>query len=98
MLKKFSTFLLILVLTIQILPIQQMGSILFSNQLAEEIPHSIDIDTDFAKKGEFKSDYLSTPSFTICSSFIDFRINHHTPAEEIPQNYTSDIHVPPPNC
>ena len=98
MLKKFGTFFLILVLTIQILPVQQMGSMLFSNRLTEEIPHSIDLETDFAKKGEFKSDYLTTPSFALCSSFIDFTVNHLSKAEEIPQNHTGEIHIPPPNC
>ncbi|MEN9686361.1 MAG: hypothetical protein RLZZ28_2147 [Bacteroidota bacterium] len=98
MLKKFSVFFLLLVLTIQIIPVQQIGSVLFSNQLAEEVPHSADLDTDFVKKAGFKSDYLSTPSFTLCSSFIDYTFRHYLHADEIPQNHKSDIDAPPPNA
>jgi hypothetical protein len=98
--KKFCTYFLLLVLAIQILPIQQMGSLLFSNQFTEELPHSADTDIDKGcfKKADLKSDYLSTPSFSLNSAFIDFSFQHLYFADAIPQNHTGDIHVPPPNC
>lgn len=96
--KKFCTFFLLLVLSVQILPIQQMGNALFSNQFAEEIPHSLDVDKSFAKKSTFTSDYLSTLPLAISSVYIDFSFEHHFMSDAIPQNHTGDIHVPPPNC
>jgi hypothetical protein len=95
--KKLCTSFLLLVLSIQILPVQQMGNLLFSNTFTEEIPHSADLDKDFTKK-EFKSDYLSTPSLSIASAYIDFVFGHRFIADAIPQNHSGDIHVPPPNC
>ena len=95
--KKIYTLFLLLVLLIQMLPVQQMGSLLFSNQLTEELPHPEDPDKDFAKK-EFKSDYLSTTSASFISAYIDFSYNHRFMADVIPQNYSGEIHVPPPNC
>lgn len=96
--KKICPLFLLLVLAIQILPIRQMGRLLFSNQFTEEVPHSLDIEKDCCKKALLKSDYLSTPSFTLCSAFIDFSYGHPDFTDAIPQNYTDDIHVPPPNC
>lgn len=96
--KKLCTLFLLLVLGIQILPIQQMGRLLFSNTFTEEIPHSIDTDSDCCKKAIVKSDYISTPSFAFCSDYIDFALQHPHFTDAIPQNHTGDIHVPPPNC
>ncbi len=87
-----------MVLAIQILPIQQMGSMLFSNQFNEEIPHSMDVEKDASKQAFLKSDYLSTPSLVIASAFITAALQHRHFADAIPQNHTGDIHVPPPNC
>lgn len=96
--KRLCTYFLLLVLAIQILPIQQMGSLLFSNQFTEEIPHSVDMDKGCFKKAGIKSDYLPTPTFAITPVFIGFSFQHLHFADAIPQNHTGDIHVPPPNC
>ena len=96
--KKICTYFLLMVLAIQILPIQQMGSLLFINQFTEEMPHSVDIEKVCFKKADLKSDYLSTSSFSLSSAFIDFSFQHLYFADVIPQNHTGDIHVPPPNC
>ncbi len=95
--KKYYTLFLLTVLAIQILPIKQMGSLLFSNTFTEEIPHA-DIDKGCFKKAEIKSDYLYTASFTLGSAFIDFRSQHPHLSVAIPPNHTNEIHVPPPNC
>lgn len=96
--KKRCTLFLLLVLSVQMLPIQQMGNALFSNRFTEEIPHSFDVEKDFSKKATLTSDYLSTPSLAIGSAYIDFSSQHHFMADAIPQNHAGDIHVPPPNC
>lgn len=96
--KKICTLFLLLVLSIQMLPVQQMGNALFSNQFTEELPHSPDVDKDFSKKEMGKTDYLSTPLFAIGPNSINTSLPHHHMKDAIPQNHTGDIHVPPPNC
>ncbi len=97
--KKLYTLFLLTVLAIQILPIQQMGRMLFSNQFTEEIPHgSIDFDKDGCKKDVLKNDYLFTPAFSLGTAFISYTLWHPEMATAIPANHTGDIHVPPPNC
>jgi hypothetical protein len=87
-----------MVMAIQILPIQQMGRMLFSNQFTEEIPHSLDIEKSDFKKGNIKSDFLGTAPLAITVAFIELPSQHCYFADAIPKNYTDDIHVPPPNC
>ncbi len=96
--KKCGTLFLLLVLSIQALPIQQMGSLLFSNQFTEEIPHAMDVEKDSIKKADLKSDFLTPPSLTLISHFIECDFEHLYFATAIPQNHTDDIHVPPPNA
>ncbi len=96
--KKICTVFLLLVLAVQMLPVQQIGNALFSNLFTEEIPHSLDAEKDFSKKSVLTSDYLSTPVLLIGSVYINFSLQHYCMADAIPQNHAGDIHVPPPNC
>jgi hypothetical protein len=95
--KKIYTLFLLSVLAIQMLPIQQMGCLLFGNQFTEEIAHA-DIEKDCFKKVAFKSDYLYTPDFSLGAAFVEFNRQHPHLSIAIPANHTGDIHVPPPNC
>lgn len=98
MAKQFINIFLVLVFVIQILPIQQVGSLLFGYQLTEEVPHAFD---DCAKDGckcegqsEFVIDFCETitPHFTIISVLMkDLSV-------VFPHNHSTDIHTPPPNC
>lgn len=96
--EKICTLFLLLVLAIQILPIQQMGGLLFSNRFTEEIPHVHDTDSGFFKKAAIKNDYLSSTGCNIVSAFIVSAVQHLDFADAIPLNHADDIHVPPPNC
>lgn len=96
--KKLGTVFLLLVLAIQTLPIRQMGSLLYSNQFTEELPHSSNSEKNCLQKIDLKSDYLSTSPETPVSTFISSSHYHPGFADAIPQNYTGDIHVPPPNA
>lgn len=95
--QKCITLFLLLVLAIQVLPIRQMGSMLFSNQFTEEIPHSLAIEKDNFKKFAPSSDFLTTPFLNLGSQFLEYDYQHLNYADAIPHNYTDDIHVPPPN-
>ena len=95
--KLFSAFLLLVLIT-QMLPFRQIGSVLFSNQINEELPHSMDIDKGCFKKNVHYSDYLSAAPAAALSVYIDFSYSRHSIADRIPQNPAGEILVPPPNC
>lgn len=98
MAKKLCSLFLLLVLAIQVLPIRQMGSMLFGNQFTEELPHSFDTDKDCCKKETLKSDYITPTPLSVPASLIDLALHCPHFADAIPLNHTGDIHVPPPNC
>jgi hypothetical protein len=97
--KKLITYFLLLVMSIQILPVQQLGRMLFCNQFTEELPHQgLDTDKDGFNKGFDKGICLYTSGFHfgINSSNISSQYLHF--ADAIPLSHEVDIHVPPPNC
>lgn len=96
--KKICTYFLLLVLATQMLPVQQIGRILFSNQLNEELPHANETDNSPLSKWLLKSDFLSTQDLAFCNGSIPPSPKHLHIADAIPQNHAGDIHVPPPNC
>jgi hypothetical protein len=90
---------LLLVFAIQLLPLQQIGRMLYSNQLTEEVPDTVDYDfgKQVGKRMINFNEYLE-PHYEL--------IHHHFTSEDqafiithdaIPPNYAADIHVPPPN-
>lgn len=95
--KQFYTVFLLMVMTIQVLPIQQMGSLLFSYRFTEEIPHAAPIEKGNFQKAFLRSDYFST-SFEGVSSYIHANTRPLFFDDAIPPNHTSDILVPPPNA
>lgn len=96
--KKICTYFLLLVLGIQVLPVQQMGGLLFSNQFNEEIPHAQEADNGLFNKAVIKSDFLSAQFFAISSVCLLLATKNPLIADDIPQNHAGDILVPPPNC
>ncbi len=94
MMKKFISILCLLVLSIQILPVRQVGSLLSSNQITEELPHSFGVEKAVDLKFEtVGNDYLSGH---IMVSLLSK--NHHIDfASSIPDNHNGDIQTPPPN-
>lgn len=100
MTKKFINIFVLLVFTMQVLPVKQVGSLLFGNQIIEDIIQDVDDIDDLAKdacKIVSKSDFISaqfaciTPFFTASSLIL----------KEIlivfPHNHSTDIYSPPPN-
>ncbi len=98
-LKQAITFFCLLVLTIQLLPVQQLGRQLFNSQFTEELPHDADdAMKDVKGKLPFKTDFLiagdsAAFSFiqTAGSQYIHFAIS-------LPSFHTKDVHTPPPNA
>lgn len=96
--KKFATLFLLLVLSIQTLPVRQMGLALFSNQFTEELPHAFETGKDCCKKADCKSEFLSPLVLALNTDLINASALPQVAAVAIPLNHTGDIHVPPPNC
>jgi|KBSSwiStaDraftv2_1062776.scaffolds.fasta_scaffold359814_2 hypothetical protein len=96
----FINIVLMLVLGITILPIAQVGSLLYNNQLTEEKSNAE--DGGFGSSGK-KADFTEPAvlgtgwhvaglsSFFEASSYIHF-------AETLPPSHRGDIHSPPPNA
>lgn len=99
MTKKLINIFLILVLAIQILPVQQMGAALMNNQFTEEIPHTLDTSSsDQAKKLIAKSDFLDWDAPVANQLFIYISSSKPAIRVTIPVNHAFEILVPPPNC
>ena len=96
MTKKLIGIFLLIVLAIQVLPVMQVGALLCSNQLTEEVPHSV--EKSEIKKIESKSDFLLT-FFHIESIYLQTSTNNYLHySDDIPNNHSNDILVPPSNC
>ena len=85
-----------LVLATQMLPVKEIGSMLFGNQINEEIPHSLDMGKETPVKLIFKSDsFINQLGENI---FLAGNINEYVHfASLLPHNHASEIHTPPPN-
>ena len=96
MLKKLINILLIVVLTITILPIRQVGSMLFKNQWTEEI-------NDHSEHHEKKQQ----PEKWTCLTHNDLVnqalgnanrvVQFFAYSQQLPVNPSGEIHSPPPN-
>lgn len=86
------------VLMFQLLPVKQLGSLLFSNQLQEELPHAAaDVEKGMNENPDFKKDFYYIHNITqvnhiACNTnlFIHF-------ATALPFAHVGEIHTPPPN-
>ncbi len=96
--KKLISFFLILVLSIQLLPLKQMISWLLVNQVTEELVHTVDggksnpgLD-EVNKHFSLNHDLSLSQLFTVSSGSI-----HHD-AEALVAQHADEIPTPPPNC
>ena len=82
----------------QVLPVKQLGSLLFSNQLQEELPHATeDVEKDSKGKLSFKKDFECTHSFVQVNGILFNIISYIHFATALPNTHSGDIHTPPPN-
>lgn len=95
--KKIFGIILMLVMAIQILPVKQVGKLLCSNQLTEDLPHNTDLAKD-SKKSDSKSEFLEIDLSAIQHPVSDFQFSYFLYNDTIPLNHSNEIHTPPPNC
>jgi hypothetical protein len=96
--KPLIAILLVLVLLIQLLPFEQIGKALISNQWTEEIPCAEAHEYSAAKSSLLYSDHLG---IFLCARSINTTTSSWATVsfkESLPNNHASDILVPPPNC
>ena len=82
----------------QVLPVKQLGSLLFSNQIQEELPHgSTEVEKDMKGKLDIKKEFYCAHNFaainyinTNATCYIHF-------ATALPLSHAGDIQTPPPN-
>jgi hypothetical protein len=94
-LKKIIAFFFLLALSFQILPLKQLGSLLFSCELQEEVAGAVDVEKEKDKlvKGLYSMASSIQLSFrTIAESlkYIPFKTT-------LPPSHEGEIHTPPPN-
>ncbi len=96
---KSITYFLLFVMTIQVLPVMEMGKALYNSSFTEELAHDVELEKEVSGKENFKQvEFVS-----IATPFMHFNIELQTAqyiqyATVIPHNHGADIHVPPPNC
>ena len=94
--KKLIALICLIVLCTQILPLRQIGCMLFNNQLTEEIAHG----ADCGKKLSFEKDaddYLPS-AFHYTSHELSITNDHSIYAHETLVNlHVAEVQTPPPN-
>ena len=98
MFKKLINILLILVLLVTVLPLKQVGRMLFNNQWTEELNEHSDQSTE--KKSQpvkwafLSGGYANSADGSSLIYALDHRIDY---SQSLPVNPSGEIHSPPPN-
>ena len=95
--KIIGLFLLVLMGT-QLLPIKEMGKLLFNNQIVEEHPADGSCSNDNVKVGKEFKYYKQFDNFLKFSPELYLNIIQYQFFEDIPAGPAKEIHTPPPNC
>ncbi len=90
------SFILALVLAIQMLPIAQIGYALSSNQWTEELPHSTGDDTSKGDNSLAKF-LFETPHHFISNISCSAENSYIHSSDQIPSNHSIDVVSPPPD-
>ncbi|HLL41626.1 MAG TPA: hypothetical protein VK369_00740 [Segetibacter sp.] len=96
---KIISFLLCMLMALQMLPAQEIGKMLCNNQWTEELPHGagddggkLDTSTSF-QKNFLPVSNLTGPSFIIETKA---RTYIHS-SDQVPSNHSTDVVSPPPD-
>jgi hypothetical protein len=95
---RFLNIFLILVLLTQVLPVKQMGELLFNNQLNEEINYSDSGCKEINKSIESSIELEEALHFALILASSATQLNYSNFQDCIPSNHVFDVNVPPPNC
>jgi hypothetical protein len=96
--KKIISVFLVLVLSIQLLPLKQTICWLIRNSVSEEIVHAGDSGKVNPGPDELHKQVPGWPEFTLPPSSIDSPGSIHHDAVALIARHADDIPTPPPNC
>jgi hypothetical protein len=95
--KKIISFLLLFTLLLQVLPVRQVGYVLFSNQINEEIPHGMDMGKQNSKPPLLTEDLSHFSEAVQLLHYKDKPYCFASFVSEIPNNHSTEVPTPPPN-
>jgi len=92
-------FLFFFILSSQVLPLKQVGKVLFKSQLTEEVSHADECgDTDEALQQLFFPEFFNGHPVPDTSEYLGTVIRTYIHlSESVPDQHASDIFAPPPN-
>jgi hypothetical protein len=94
--KKTITLICLIVLCVQIIPLRQIGGLLFNNQITEEIAHS----SDCGKKATDNKDsdqYLPAVIHHFSETATASGIHRTTTHSLLIKQHVAEVQTPPPN-
>jgi hypothetical protein len=96
-LRKILVGFFILLFSFQLVPVQQVGSLLYSNQIMEEMPHSQ--DTGYLKFADDNIKHYDYTLFVSCQKEIisGYFLTGKAADMKITTRSSDDIQTPPPN-
>jgi hypothetical protein len=97
--KKFISLVLLLIFCTQILPIAQIGRMLYQNQLTEELPHSTNTTpapNSFIE--EIHKAYWHEMQECGLLTLTQIITHHLHETEKICTLFIAEVQTPPPNC
>jgi len=82
----------------QVLPVEQLGSLLFSNQIQEELPHAAAaVEKDTKGKVDLKKEFCCTHNFAAINYIYTNAACYIHFTTALPLFHAGDIQTPPPN-
>jgi hypothetical protein len=100
--KQFLAYIFLFVFSFQVLPVKELGKLLFKGQMTEEVHESGCMDDSGCAKIKKGSEpcRLADYSFSVNESvYIDTKVNIAIHISELlPAGFVPDILTPPPNC
>ncbi len=96
---KVISFLLCMLMALQMLPIQEIGKMLSTNQWTEELPHnSGDEGGKSDSSASFQKIFLPVSNYTGPSFIIETRARAYIhSSDQVPSNHSADVVSPPPD-
>ncbi|PZX60713.1 hypothetical protein [Hydrotalea sandarakina] len=98
MLKSLIAAFLLFTISLQILPIKQVGALLFNNVITEELAHGHGVEKDTIKKFNSPYNLLCNPNQHISILSFNALNVYIARSEKLPIRFKADILVPPPNA
>ncbi len=96
---KIISLLLCMLMALQMLPIQQIGQMLSTNQWTEELPHNSGDDSGKADtSASFQKIFLPVSNLTGPSFMVETKARAYLQhSAQIPSNHSTDVVSPPPD-